>query len=149
MHHFIDDRKIKCAHHEVVPYSFNAIDPRLARFTFIELIVVNAAYWIRADNSYFQTRFGGLFLEILPGPRYCSTGAYSTNQAIDLAIRILPDFWPRCQIMGLRIVHIKVLIGVKSAGRLARDFLGDLHVAVGMIVREIGSRDDHFGPVGL
>ena len=51
--------------------------------------------------------------------------------------------------MGFRVVHVVVLIGIEAAGGLGHDALGDLHVALGMVVRQIGAGDDDLRAVRL
>ncbi len=147
--HLVDDRHVQRADHEIVANALDPVDARLARAALVKLVVVDAAYGIGADNANFSAGLGCFLLQVLAGTGNRATGADAADEAVDLPVRVLPDLRARGQVVGLGIVHVVILIGVEAAGCLPRNALGDLHVALRMVMGQIGARDDDPRSVGL
>ncbi len=129
--------------------AFHAIDRRLPGFALVEFVVVDTAERVRAYDSDFTAGGRGFLLQVLADPRYRAAGADAADQTVDLAVGIFPDLWSGGQIMRLGVVHVVVLVGVEAAWCFAGDPLGDLDVALGMVMRQVGAGHDDLGTVGL
>ena len=97
---------------------------------------------VRPASAAFSFRY-------FAAPEIVAAGADPADEGVEPAVGLLPDLRAGGQVMGFRIVHVVVLIGIEAGGGLGRDALGDLHVALGMVVRQIGAGDDDLRAVRL
>ena len=66
------------------------------------------------------------FLQVTADAADGAAGADAGKEIVDIAAGLPPDFGAGREVVGLGVVHVVVLIGVKRVGCLAGDPLGDL-----------------------
>ena len=105
---------------------------------------VDGALGVGADDLDLRVAL----LQVAPGARDRAAGADGDDECVDLAVRLLPDLRPRRLVVGLRVGHVRVLVGLEAAGDLLREPVGDAVVALRRVVLDRGRRDHDLGAVG-
>ena len=88
-------------------------------------------------------------LEVLGDAADRPAGAHARDEHVDRALGLLPDLRAGRPVVGLGVARVEVLVGLKRAGDLARQPVGDRVVGLRRLALDVGRADHDVGAVRL